>query len=420
MIPEVTLTSPMPSGGTPSWPGAAWIGVADISQLIQQGHTGQFIGVTTDAEAYTIARILIRDGLIPLEFAQVPLVDGCALLPIPAIGERRDAGALPPMSVVLCTRERPDDLRGALASLLLVDYPEFEIIVVDNAPITDGTEQVVTAIDDPRVRRVVEPVAGLSMARNAGIRAARHEIIAFTDDDVVADQGWLRGLATGFAQADDVACVAGLVPSGELRTMPQAYFDWRVSWADNIEPRMYRLSDPPDDVPLFPFQIGRFGTGANFAIRRKIIIDLGMFDERLGAGTATCGGEDLDVFFRVVAAGHCLATEPTSIIWHRHRSDDEALLKQARGYGMGLGAWLTKVALDSEHRRLALSVLRHRGRAVARAGKAYCAIAAPPPAFLRDVPRSVGRTEVLSVVRGPAALWREQRRQRARQTRPPR
>ena len=102
---------------------------------------------------------------------------------------------------------------------------------------------------------------------------------------------------------------------------------------------MYRLSDPPDDVPLFLFQIGRFGTGANFAVRREVIVDLGLFDERLGAGTATRGGEDLDVFFRVLASGHSPAIEPASIIWHRHRSDNDALLSQARGYGTGLGAW---------------------------------------------------------------------------------
>ncbi|HMS76243.1 glycosyltransferase family 2 protein [Gordonia sp. (in: high G+C Gram-positive bacteria)] len=418
MIPELTLSSPMTPGGAPSWPGAVWIGVADIAELIRQGRSGQFLGVVPDAEGYTSARVLIRDGLTPLQFAQVSLIGGRALLPIPPTGDPVTTSALPPMSVVLCTRERPEDLRGALDSLLRVDYPEFEIIVVDNAPVTDGTERVVATFDDPRVRRIVEPVAGLSMARNAGIRAARHDIIAYTDDDVVADPGWLRGLAAGFACADDVGCVAGLVPSGELRTLPQAYFDWRVSWGDNIEPRVYRLSDPPDDVPLFPFQIGRFGTGANFAVRREVIVDLGLFDERLGAGTATRGGEDLDVFFRVLASGHSLAIEPASIIWHRHRSDNDALLSQARGYGTGLGAWLTKVALDRDHRRLALSVLRHRRRAVARAGRAYCAIAAPPPAFLKDVPHTVGRTEVLSVLAGPKALWQEQRRLRTRQNHP--
>ena len=418
MIPEVTLSSPMTPGGPPRWPGAVWIGVADIADLLRDGQTGRFLGVVPDVEGYASARILIRDGLIPLEFAHVPLVNGRALLPIPAMETPAATSTLPPISVVLCTRERPDDLRGALNSLLRVDYPDFEIIVVDNAPVTDGTARVVAAIDDPRVRRVVEPIAGLSTARNAGVRAARHDIIAYTDDDVVADPGWLRGLATGFTRADGIACVAGLVPSGELRTLPQAYFDWRVSWADNIEPRVYRLSDPPEDVPLFPFQIGRFGTGANFAVRRDVIIDLGLFDERLGAGTATRGGEDLDIFFRVLASGHGLATEPSSIIWHRHRSDNDALLAQARGYGRGLGAWLTKVALNKGHRRLALSVLRHRGRAVARAGRAYCAIAAPPPAFLQDVPRAVGRTEVLSVLGGPKALWHEQRRLRARQANP--
>jgi hypothetical protein len=177
------------------------------------------------------------------------------------------------------------------------------------------------------------------------------------------------------------------------------------------------MADPPADQPLFPFQVGRFGTGANFAVKRDRVLQLGGFDEALGAGTASQGGEDLDLFFRVLTAGDALATEPAAIVWHRHRSDNEALLVQARGYGLGLGAWLTKVVLDPPHRRLAIRVLRRRFRSTLRAGADYGAIMAAParlPDGVGDqVPSSVGRTEVLAVLGGPRALWLGRRRQRS-------
>ncbi|AZG45708.1 glycosyltransferase family 2 protein [Gordonia insulae] len=435
MTAPLRLVPAMPSDGEPEWPGATWVGVLDLADV----HRGQRIAVCAPdaADGYAKARILIRDGFTPLSFVHTELIDGLIHVELPdraseATGDARaseatgDAPAseatpvtdpaLPPISVVICTRERPDQLIDALRSLRRLDYPDYEIVVVDNAPTGDATERVVAELADDRIRRIVEPVAGLSNARNAGLRGARHGLVAFTDDDVVADRGWLRGLAAGFARDPDVACVCGMVPSGELRTRPQAYFDWRVSWAASLVPRVYSLNDPPEDVPLFPFQVGVYGTGANFAVDRARALELGGFDEALGAGTRTKGGEDLDMFFRVLAAGHALANEPASIVWHRHRSDTDALLSQARGYGLGLGAWLTKVAIDRGHRRLAFSVLRRRFRAVTRAGVAYGAIAVPPPEFAAEMSRSVGRVEVFSVLSGPVALGRE--RLRGRRSRP--
>lgn len=415
--PAPSLTAPMAAGGPPAWPGATWITELDLAALSPAEFTaaaarGELVCAVREARGYSRARVLIRDGLDPIAFVEAEITGGAVRLPLPdrPVRPAAEPAELPAVSVVLCTRERPDDLRGALASLLAMDYPDFEIVVVDNAPTTDGTALVVEDAGDPRVRRIVEPVPGLSSARNAGLRAAAHEIVAYTDDDVVADAGWLRGIARGFARSPEVACVCGTVPSGELRTLSQAYFDWRVSWGDRLTPRIFRLAEPPADLPLFPFQVAAYGTGANFAVRRAALEEIGVFDERLGAGTAARGGEDLDLFFRVLAGGRALAVEPAAIVWHRHRADNDALLQQARGYGVGLGAWLTKVVVTPDHRRLMLSVIRRRLRAVGRVGAAYASVAAPPPAFAGDLPRSVGRTEVLSVFAGPRALWSEHRR----------
>ena len=413
MTADLRIDPVMNSVGSPDGGHARWIGSLDIDTIGE--HDGQVTVVINRPDEYRRARILLRNGTDPVDFVEADIVDGAVTLRIPdRLRDPAPAGelSLPPISVVLCTRDRPDDLAGALASLRTIDYPDFEIVVVDNAPTTDATARVIASAADPRVRRVTEPVAGLSNARNAGLRAARHGIVAFTDDDVVVDPHWLHGLARGFARADDVSCVCGMVPSGELRTAAQAYFDQRVSWAATLAPRTYSLADPPKDLPLIPFQVGIYGTGANFAITRGAAIAMGGFDEALGAGTSTKGGEDIDMFFRLVAAGHTLVNEPAAIVWHRHRSDGGALLVQARGYGLGLGAWLTKVTLDRQHRRLAFGVARRHFRSSLRAGADYGAVMVPPVDLGDDVPRSVGRTEVLSVLGGPWALWQGRRQGR--------
>lgn len=412
MTNTLLLEPVMAAGGLPEGVHARWIGCLDIGAVDTDG--GPVTVGINRPDGYRRARILLRDGAEPIDFVEADIVDGAITLtlPQPSRPPSTDAVELPPISIVLCTRERPEDLTGALASLRTLDYPDFEIVVVDNAPTTDAGERVVAATGDARIRRVVEPVAGLSNARNAGLRAAAHGIVAFTDDDVVVDPYWLRGLARGFDRAENVVCVCGMVPSGELRTPAQAYFDQRVSWAGTLAPRSFSLADPPTDLPLFPFQVGIYGTGANFAIKRHAASAMGGFDEALGAGTSTKGGEDIDMFFRLVASGHTLVNEPAAIVWHRHRSDGAALLAQARGYGLGLGAWLTKVFLDRTHRRLALRVARKQFRSSLRAGADYGAVMVPPTDLSDSVPKSVGRTEVFSVFGGPWALWQGRRQGR--------
>lgn len=405
----------MAHGGAPDSAHARWIGCLDIDLV--GDHNGRVTVNITRSAGYRHARILLRDRAQPIDFVEADIVGDTVTLDLPGSTPVLDVPAAdpaPPISVVLCTRERPEDLAGALASLSAIDYPDFEIIVVDNAPVTDATERVVAEAGDARIRRVLEPIAGLSNARNAGLHAALHDIVAFTDDDVVVDTYWLQGLARGFARSADVACVCGMVPSGELRTAAQVYFDQRVSWAGTLAPRAYSMAAPPPDLPLFPFQVGIYGTGANFAVRRRAAFEMGGFDEALGAGTSTKGGEDIDMFFRLVAAGHTLVNEPAAIVWHRHRSDSTALLAQARGYGLGLGAWLTKVFCEPAHRRLAFSVARRQFRSSVRAGAGYGAIMIPPADLGDSIPRAIGRTEVLSVLGGPLALWRGRRQGRRR------
>ncbi len=246
------------------------------------------------------------------------------------------------ISVVVCTRDRPDSLRKTLNSVLAAECDDFEVVVVDNAPATDGTCRVVDELNDPRLRYVCEPLPGLSRARNRALAEARGEIVAFTDDDVVVDPGWLSALAGGFRHSRRVACVTGLVVAAELETAAQAYFEAKVKWSASLRPRLFDLDTHRGATVMFPYAAGELGAGANFAVRRGALASIGLFDEALGAGSPAEGGEDLDFFARVVLAGWTVAFEPAAIVWHEHRRDTDSLRRQMHGYGAGLSAYAFK------------------------------------------------------------------------------
>jgi GT2 family glycosyltransferase len=318
--------------------------------------------VPTDLAA---ARVLVRVHGVPLGFLELPVAGGVlsarvvreraeAELPVaehlagpdtPRLGLWPATGSI---GVVLCTRDREDLLRAALRSVLAacdaVGDRLSEVVVVDNAPRTGATRAVVDELADPRITYLLEPRPGLSLARNTGARASTADLIAFTDDDVLVDADWLVGLLRGFSRAARVGCVTGLVPSAELDTEAQHFFDRKVRWSSSCTPHLYDLTT--SEGVLYPYSAGVFGTGANFAVSREAFTALVGFDEALGAGAPTRGGEDLDWFVRTLLAGFTLAYEPSAIVWHRHRRDLESLADQLYGYGTGFTAYLLKQTLN--------------------------------------------------------------------------
>lgn len=369
-VPETIIRPVLAAAEPPNWDGATWTGElwADSADFTAgtTGH-GPHRYRLEGAERFGRARLLVRTGYGPLGFVELDVVDETidaallrslvAELPVPQDRSARLAGALPTLaiSVVVCTRDRVSMLKTALDSVRAVSYPNVEIIVVDNAGATDATHRYVDGLADSRVRVIDEPRPGLSRARNAGLLAASGEVVAFTDDDVVVDEHWLGAIAGGFARGPSVWCVSGLVPAAELRTPAQAYFDSRVGWSTCMRGRVFDRADPPADIPLFPFAVGHYGTGANFAVDRDAVLGLGGFDEALGAGSPTGGGEDLDMFFRVLRAGGQLVYDPSAVVWHRHRASSEGLAAQSRTYGVGLGAWIAKIACDRQTGPLAVA-----------------------------------------------------------------
>ncbi|MEV5490577.1 glycosyltransferase family A protein [Streptomyces bobili] len=329
---------------------------------------------------------------------------------------------VPFTSVVIATRERADRLAHALDSMLAQDHPDFEIVVIDNAPVTDATRVLVERKYAERVRYVTEPVPGLAVAHNTGLAAARGDVVAFTDDDVVADPRWLTELTAPFAADPGLGCATGLILPARLRTPAQVLLESHGGFAKGFTPRTYDPAGPPADEPLFPFTAGRFGSGANMAFRTGVLRAVGGFDPATGAGTLARGGDDLYGFVRVLAQGHRLHYTPRALVWHHHRETWQDLETQAYGYGAGLTAYLTAILVNRPALLPAFLARLPRGLAHARTLTAVrdsegAAGAAGAPGGHDDRghpwPRRLSRLQRKGMVYGPVGYLRARRALRA-------
>ena len=260
--------------------------------------------------------------------------------------------------------------------------------------------------EDPRVRYVCEERPGLSAARNRGLREARGEFIAYTDDDVRVDPLWVDAILRGFRRRPDVGCVTGLVASASLERPAEQYFDARVGWSSSCEQRLFQARAAQGDSRLHPYAPGAFGTGANVAFRSAAIRAIGGFDESLGVGSPTCGGEDLDAFVRLLRSGQALTYEPAALVWHEHRVEEKDLQKQMYCYGKGLSGYLCKFLVTRESRR------EVAGRLVAGALHARRQVRRSQAAADRSgVGRGLLRAELQGALTGPWAYLRARRQQ---------
>jgi O-antigen biosynthesis protein len=293
---------------------------------------------------------LAADGLAPL--SALPL-DGITGQGIPACIETRARVVRdsPSITVVIATRERPDTLAECLSSVLASDYPDFDVIVVDNAPSSTATRELVERrFRDAPVRYVREDIPGLATAHNRGLADVTAPVVAFTDDDVIVDSSWLSHVAAAFATGDDVGCVAGMIFPHELETPAQGWLEQFGGYSKGFRRMIFDVGNNKAPSILYPYAAGTFGSGANMSFRTAILREIGGFDPAMGAGSPAPGGDDLAAFFDVIAAGYALVYEPSALVWHRHRRDYRALRNTAFTYGLGLTAYLTKIVFDRPSR----------------------------------------------------------------------
>jgi GT2 family glycosyltransferase len=249
------------------------------------------------------------------------------------------------VSLVICTRDRPAQLAQCLRSLQQLAPPPDEIVVVDNAPTSNATQQIMAQF--PHVRYVLEPRPGLSVARNTGIQQATGEIIVFTDDDVEVHPLWLARLRSGFHDPN-VMVVTGIMLPAELETEAQVAFHrgatgFKQECRALVFDSKYFETIKPYGVPVW-----QIGAGASMALRRSVIEQVGGFDERLGAGAAGCS-EDSEFWYRVLAAGYSCRYEPSAVIYHYHRHDLDGLKRQMYAYMRGHVAALLIQTVNHRH-----------------------------------------------------------------------
>jgi len=252
----------------------------------------------------------------------------------PSPTERRTLAESVGVSVIVATCDRPSDLRRCLASLVASRTTrKVQLIVVDNRPGLPGIQEVLREF--PQVELVEEERPGSSYARNAGLAAAREEIVAMTDDDMVVSPDWLERLIEPFRRADVAAVTGNTLPASldnEAELQFEAYggfgrgycsreFDeyWFHNWKRRATPT---------------WQLG--GTG-NMAFRRSLFEDpqVGPFEECLGAGVPAGVGEDTLWFYQVLRAGLVILYEPSAVAWHHHRITMDGLRKQLMAYSKG-------------------------------------------------------------------------------------
>ena len=209
------------------------------------------------------------------------------------------------------------------------------------------------------------------------------------------DPSWLRSLHRAFRHPRTL-CTTGLTLPAELETEAQLWFESTNGFGRGFESRLF------DGVEHDPFNVARAGAGVNMALRRSVLELIGPFDDALDAGTPTRSGGDHDMFTRILAAGYCIAYEPSAICWHRHRREWRELVDTVRGYGTGVYACLTRHLLHGELPaiRIALGWLRWQITALLRA----------PLGSAGRVTRELGLAELRGCAEGPRAYLRSRRR----------
>ena len=226
-------------------------------------------------------------------------------------------------TVGVSTLDRPASLARCLDALAAGERQPDEIIVVDQG----GNPETRSAVDKrrrvSRIQYIRQRCRGLSAARNTVLRAARGSVVAVTDDDCVPDRRWLSAIATAFERSPAPDAVSGPV----LALGRAAPGTFAVSLRTNSESRDF----VGDTLPWL------VATGANFAMRRERLLQLGGYDERLGVGTAGLAAEDLDVAVRLLRAGGRIRYEPAAIVLHE-RQTAARRLETRWSYAHGIGA----------------------------------------------------------------------------------
>ena len=216
----------------------------------------------------------------------------------------------PQISAIICTHNRDSYLGAAIDSLLAQEFPDFEILVVDNGS-SDRTREVIEArLTHPRLKYIWEPKIGLSVARNTGAKEAAAEILAYLDDDAIASPQWLSILHTAYQNNQKLAIAGGKVT---------------LLWPEDIQPPKWLSAGLASnlgaydlgDRPLYINTPGLTPRGLNYSIRRTFLDQIGGFNTNLGRiGKTLLSNEELHVTEHALKQGWQVAYLPEALVAH--------------------------------------------------------------------------------------------------------
>ncbi len=233
---------------------------------------------------------------------------------------------LPHFAVVICTRHRPPSVADAVRSAVASRPAASRVIVVDQAD-ADTADPLVEFDGRPGFVRIHHASVGLSRGRNIGTAAAAvagATIVAYTDDDCVAEPSWLSGFDAAFAAAADIAAVFGTVHAAPYHRTTGIIPAYEVREATVLR----GLANKPRAE----------GIGACMAVRVDAWRQLDGFDDWLGAGTSLASGEDTDLIVRLLHAGFAVAETPDAEVIHYGFRDWQSTRSLVAGYMRGIGA----------------------------------------------------------------------------------
>ena len=278
-----------------------------LRMCFEQGTAGTFVFSWTD-EWYR-GGFEIEDwdfGLVTRERTPKPALltvrEAYANIPL------RDGAKWPSVSVVVCTYNGAPTLEECLDHVKKLDYPNFEVIVVDDG----STDDSAAIAERAGVRLIRVKNGGLSRARNIGWQASKSEIIAYTDDDAYPDPHWLRYLAAMFLRTDYSALGGPNIPPPD---------DGLVADAVGYAP------GGPSHV-LFDDTTAEHIPGCNMAFRRSHLAAIDGFDPQFRVA-----GDDVDLCWRLQERGWKLGFCPPAVVWHHRRGLIGTYWKQQKGYG---------------------------------------------------------------------------------------
>lgn len=370
---------------------------------------------------YGRALVLVRYGSVPLGLVPVADLDDrpTALALRDAIAdhisvdetavnrilrERAEAEAAgPSISVVVCTKDRESQLQQCLQALSRQRYPRFDIVVVDNTQGSPEVRQVADQLESPvPIHLVVEPEGGLARARNRGASVSESSVVAFIDDDATPDDYWITDLAAGYAATPDAGAVNGAIIPCAIETQAQ---EWFFQYGGHSKGRDFEQSvidpgQPGSQSPLYP--LPPFGAGGNMSVLRDVLIEVGGFDEALGAGTPARGAEETALFTHLLLAGFKVVFRPTALAWHADRAELDALTMQMRSLGTSLTAYYTSLVVSNPTLIPRLLALLPQGLRDLRGASGSIRVATMTDAFPDELLRS-NRRGMLS---GPYAYLR--------------